>query len=401
MLEKQPRGRLVRAIRRTLVFGLCVFIAGCAAAPSEPVDRQVDIATVKRTQDEAAPGIMTQLELQAQLMSFADRLTITLADVWDPIEFGDTTPELRSTAHGRWLYPSVAASGIAAGPDPEAGLLDMVVLATLLRMTVEDYWVPQVFGEQALGAVAAYQALEADIWGLANEVLTPEQAQELHELIQDWRAANPNRYTVSHYRFSEFTRKGRRSSFPEEGQPGGLLAKVGEVTRTADETLLLAERAIYKADRMPIFATAQVKQVMYDMMGTAEFRQVMSTTDGLSELGERYAVLAEMLPSTIATEREAAIHQFMLEFGAERAAAVEQIALETSKERQQAIEQLFDALAEERKDLSPQLMEVLDRAFWLALLLLLIAHVGVVIAVLTYRYLALKLFGPQGRAKRT
>ena len=151
---------------------------------------------------------------------------------------------------------------------------------------------------------------------------------------------------------------------------------------------------------MPIFATAQAKQVMYDMLRTAEFKQVISGTGGLSELGERYAVLADTLPHTIATEREAAIRQFMQEFGAERAAAIEQIALETSKERQEAIEQIFDELTEEREDLSPQLMQVLDRAFWLVLLLLLIAQVGVVVAVLTYRYLALKLFGPEGRAKR-
>ena len=130
------------------------------------------------------------------------------------------------------------------------------MLLSLFRMTVEDYWVPHVFGEQAPGAIAAYQALEADIWVIANEVLTPEQGQELHELIHEWRAANPNQYTVSHYRFSEFKRKGRRSSFPDERQPGGLFAKVSEVTRTADETLLLAERAMYKAGRLPIFATA-------------------------------------------------------------------------------------------------------------------------------------------------
>jgi len=112
---------------------------------------------------------MPQLELQAQLMSFADRMAVTLSGVWEPVEFGDTTPELRSTPHSLWLYPSVAPSGIATAPDSEAGLLDMVVMVTLLRMTIEDYWVLQVFGEQAPGAMAAYQTLEADIWGVANE----------------------------------------------------------------------------------------------------------------------------------------------------------------------------------------------------------------------------------------
>jgi uncharacterized membrane protein YraQ (UPF0718 family) len=39
----------------------------------------------------------------------------------------------------------------------------------------------------------------------------------------------------------------------------------------------------------------------------------------------------------------------------------------------------------------------LDRAFWLVMLLLVIANVGVVRAVLTNRYLALRLFGVEGR----
>ena len=99
---------------------------------------------------------------------------------------------------------------------------------------------------------------------------------------------------------------------------------------------------------------------MYDMMRTAEFKQVISSAGGLSEIGERYTALAETLPHTIATEREFAIRQFMQEFGAERVAAIKQIALETSKERQEAIEQIFAELAEERENLSPQLMEVLD-----------------------------------------
>ena len=119
MFEKQTPGPLTHTAQRVLAFALYVIIAGCATAPSEPVDRKVDITTVKRARDEAAP--MTQLELQAQLMSFADRFLITLAGVWDPVEFGDTTPELRSLAHARWLYPSVAASGIAAAPDPKLG----------------------------------------------------------------------------------------------------------------------------------------------------------------------------------------------------------------------------------------------------------------------------------------
>jgi hypothetical protein len=137
--------------------------------------------------------------------------------------------------------------------------------------------------------------------------------------------------------------------------------------------------------------------MFYDLMRASEIKQVMFDAGELPELGERFAVLAETLPLTIATEREAAIRQFMQEFAAERATTIEQIALETSRERREAIEQIFAQLAGEREDLSPQLIEVLDRAFWLVMLLLVIANVGVVRAVLTNRYLALRLFGVEGR----
>ena len=52
--------------------------------------------------------------------------------------------------------------------------------------------------------VDAFKKMENDAWHLASQVLTPQQLEELKDLILDWNAANPRQHAVDYIRFSDF-----------------------------------------------------------------------------------------------------------------------------------------------------------------------------------------------------
>jgi hypothetical protein len=69
--------------------------------------------------------------------------------------------------------------------------LDMVVLASLSRMVVDDTWAAGQYGARAKPIRDTHRALEDGAWPLVNGVLTPEQVTKLRELIAQWRAQHP------------------------------------------------------------------------------------------------------------------------------------------------------------------------------------------------------------------
>ena len=52
-------------------------------------------------------------------------------------------PRSRRALLGDVVYSAAAAFTIAADPEPQVALLDMVVMTTLGRMVYEDYWRPR------------------------------------------------------------------------------------------------------------------------------------------------------------------------------------------------------------------------------------------------------------------
>jgi len=71
---------------------------------------------------------------------------------------------------------------IATGANTYANLLDMVILASLNRMNVEDYWIPEFYGESAKPYLLASQDVEKEIWRIAATMLKKEQISELRVL---------------------------------------------------------------------------------------------------------------------------------------------------------------------------------------------------------------------------
>jgi len=334
---------------------------------------------------------VTPAELQSQIMSFADRFIARVnGAVVDYIHLKGyaKTPFIRVVVQGRKLAVSSAVVSIAAGPNPEVAMLDMVVLTSLLKLRTEDIWVGRKVVPHSEIFLEAYVDLEKDIWAIAGEVLSAEQARELRELINEWHKKNLNKIiAIASIRFGDFAKKRRQSTLIQDGRPKGFLKAVQEANREIEQTRALAERAMFLAERQPALMRWQIEQTFFELAMEPEFATVLSTAADIGQAGKQFSRTMEKLPTIIAAEREAAIQQAFRELGRERSETISQAISEISRERQALINQTSE--------------RILEKAFYLGLALILVLLLGAIVARLIYRYLEIRLFEKKKRGKPT
>lgn len=239
------------------------------------------------------------LELQSRLMSFADQFTAEVEQAINQYLFqgAPKLPRQRmSVANGR-LNACASAVSIAAGKNPQIALLDMIALIKLHIFTVEDNWMPKLLGPEAKIFIDTFNNLEKQLWQIADGYLSKQQINKLNALLVEWRRENKDRLAVvSNVRFSEFGDNRYSGVLFEKGKAGGLLKKVGEATREIERTRLLAERAIFLAERQPKLIAWRVEQVFYNLSVTEEagnlvesLAQLPESTGGLTTSVEKLA----------------------------------------------------------------------------------------------------------------
>jgi hypothetical protein len=84
--------------------------------------------------------VMTEAELQAQVMAFADRYVSIISAASLEYDARSPSPENRGIIRSQIVYSIANAFIIAADPDPDAALLDLVVMVTLGRIIFEEHW---------------------------------------------------------------------------------------------------------------------------------------------------------------------------------------------------------------------------------------------------------------------
>ena len=296
--------------------------------------------------------VVTEAELQLDLMSYADRYASVAAQAIDDVERMGPPPETRRAILGDLVYSTAAAFTIAADPDPQLALLDLVVMTTLGRMVFEDYWRPRL-GAPADPAIAAFEKLERDIWTVADPILDEAQQRELRERIETFHAENPELSTFSNLRFADFPSK-RASSTLKKKKSGGIFSSVRNITDQVEQTRLMAERAMYLSTRLPLlaggFADIWVSRLSFNP-AVEELRTDVRT---FAEVSDRLATVAEQLPAQITSERTETIEQLIQEVGTFRNETIVQLLDGVASEREATIRQFI----EEEKRLGGLLTEL-------------------------------------------
>jgi len=317
-------------------------------------------AAKEKDNDKEKTYVMTEMELQSELMSYADRFASILILAFENFEALKPTPEARHAIMGDTLYTLSAVLTIAAGPNPQTALLDMVVLTTLGRIIYQDN-MRRKYGKPLEVMAKGYRQMEADIWGIAAKVLFVEQQEELRQLIMQWRESNPKRTAFNYLRFSAFVEQPRKSTLVKRGKAGGLIKSVQQVTEEVGEMRMVAERALFLGTRMPLLTGYFTELWMSQTIVSPEAQKVLADVHSFSSASERLANVAEQLPDKI----------------------MDQVAIE----RKTAIDQLIEVIDNVERESE----ELVDHTFRQVILLILIGMVAYISAKLAYDYLKKRL----------
>ena len=305
---------------------------------------------------EEARALQEQRAIQATLIGFADKYMSSIAQASDDVRAAmPDNLDVRVLAQGYKLHSARAALDIATGPNPEAALLDMLVFSSLQRIAMDAPWSTEAFGRHRRVLLDATSALEREIWDAAARYMSPEDLAELREHIAAWRARNPDMRYVFYVRFDDFAAARLDSPLADKARKGGLLVDVSDVSRSADQAILLAERALHTSNRLPTLLSWEIESLYFRLVTSPEARSALEQSGRMSTSLARFATSLEKLPKQISAERSATIAQLAKEIAIERAAALRDVGALLATERGAAIADLQGLLRAERQAILTEL----------------------------------------------
>lgn len=309
---------------RKLIWGVIVAaisLVACASSAPPASQQQVVVAPIGAGTTTTSSG-MTREELEDHVRRFADRYITRVALAANHVRNESDDADLVTLAQ-RWKAVSYTTIvDIAIGPNAVTNLLDMMTVTRLSRILMESYWVPEVFGpEFGEGFLQAYIDLEADIWLIADDVLTQEQQQELKDLIDEYHAKNPDQIYPWYVKMSDFSGQ-RAASLAAVQQSGGMLQEVARAREAAEEIQAFGERVLFYLQRAPMITSAEFGTGASDVLRGPEMARTLDDMNRFVTAVERITATAEALPEA----RLEAIEQFMEHVGEQRAALVRDIA---------------------------------------------------------------------------
>ncbi|MBX2850848.1 MAG: hypothetical protein KTR15_03780 [Phycisphaeraceae bacterium] len=241
-------------------------------------------------------GTLTRKELSLRLRRLAVSYLGDIPEVCEKIAAADLPLEQRVLALTIRANSSDSVITIAADPDPQVSLLNMVTVLTLHRVLAEERG-EEFFGEHSRGYINATRRMENEVWRLAAQVLDPDEMKQLRELIIQYRKDNPEEVYVWWVRFSEFS--GYKETFSIASIGRGvvdLFLPVGDAVAGIETTTDVAERATWLAARQALIVQWRVELTYLQTLSAPE-------TIRLFDDIQRVAQTIDNLPKDIAKER--------------------------------------------------------------------------------------------------
>ena len=296
--------------------------------------------------------VMTEVELQSELMSYADRFASIITQALEDFETLNPKPQARQVILSDLVYSQSAVYTIAAEPNPQVGLLDMVAVTTLGRIIYEEN-IRRKYGKSTEVLGDGFRQLEKDIWRIAAKVLTKEQQTELRQLIQLWYKKNPTKVVYNYLRFSDFAAQRRNSTLVKMVQTGGLFKTVQEVTQQVEETRMLAERGIFLGTRLPLLTGNFAEVWMSQLLVSPETSKILADIHTFSTVSERLAKVAEQLPNQIMKDvsklQKQTVNQVMADINDWSVVTLDNVMAKVAIERGAFIDQFMNRLIGEQK----------------------------------------------------
>ncbi len=283
----------------------------------------------------AAPGQgnLTLNELQNQVLRFADDYSSSVAQAADGAAKSAGTRDAQVAALKWKLDEATAAYLSATGENPVWNTLDVVVLAVVSRMVIEDPKAREEFGAAIVPLIETHRELEGSAWTLAGQILGPGQREQLEGLIAEWRQKNPHERSVGAIHFREFaltTEKGSPLSKLRTGSVFQLLhldpfAGLDPTTVAIEQSRELAARTIAYLQRAPTLVRWQAELLAFQLAAQPDPQRILADAGRASRSMESIAKTAEGVPTLVDEQRKAAIEQLLAGVAAERAAILKEL----------------------------------------------------------------------------
>jgi hypothetical protein len=130
-----------------------------------------DALAADQRQKSGEGGGISEVELQAQVMAFADRYFAIIVAAFEAYKDGDPNPEHYRRFLTICTHSVYASFTIAAQSKPVGALLDMVAMVTLGRIVFEEN-LSKKYGPTLEPLINGFRKSEADIWSVAAKVLS-------------------------------------------------------------------------------------------------------------------------------------------------------------------------------------------------------------------------------------
>lgn len=259
-------------------------------------------------------GVMIDpVDLQSQLIRYSDYYLAAIISASGKLRIGeDNLPDRRMLLKRR-IAVTDDILAIATGANAYANLLDLVMLVSVTRMNIEDYWKPQRFGDSALPLLAAAKDSEKEIWRIAESVLSQEQVEELHSGIDAWREKyKDGRIPRDVSTLSFATEIARLNKSGQQDKPSSVFnlliidpfAGLDPATSELANTRLFAERGLFLARHMPTLMRWETELLGLQMAEIPQVEKLLTSSAQLTASAERFSQVSERLPAFISGERQ-------------------------------------------------------------------------------------------------
>jgi hypothetical protein len=322
-----------------MLLSLALFTTGCRVVQNtaELPGKTVGLVTQA---GKPKPPAMDPVEVQQTVLRCANEFSTGMIVAVDKLRRG--TNALDPAEALQWkIALDTETTAIASGPNAVASLLDLTVFVAVTRAAVEEHWLPEVFGGSAQPMLELCRGVETNLWLNAAKILTGAQQEELRSAIQNWRRQHPEAESVLSARAVGFTSQLALAGRADPANPGSVfslllldpLAGMDPAVREIAQTRILAERALYVAQRMPRLARWQTELLSLNTVHLPAVQQIVSNSTRLTSSVEAFAQVADQLPQLVNGQREAAIKQIFEGLAVERTNLIANLAADDFKLR--------------------------------------------------------------------
>ncbi len=339
-----------------------IAIPGCSAAGK--------FSPVRANTQNGTPQSIDPQQVQATTMSFATRYVVAMADVYDRVAGNAPTPAARTLAMQGKLLAGTGAMGNAVDPSPIVGFMDMAVMVTLTRESMQDPWAQEAFGpENSTLIVEVLKVQEANIWSLANNYLTSDEIQELRTLADRWRREHPEQRDVGGARLADFpeAKQSNASNVNLATSIFGLVkldpfSGLDPAVAQIEESRILAERMFFYLQNMPSLLSWQTDLLYTQMLAQPQVGQLLKDTTTVStnstdfthattqfaDATTAFAKSIETFRSQLPDQQATLVKQTNDMLAAQSDAALKQATANIATLRDTTVQQLNDLVATQR-----------------------------------------------------